>query len=442
MYRVLVPTLFLAACAANNAELTEGSYVAFISDRTSLSLTKGTIDPSDYEGMYEVDCRSFEDGTFASQDDEDSLRLEDWVKICGPEVWPPQYEQWATQAGFFVVEEELEPWRGEALITSEGDLQISFHHRVPGGQDMRFVISVDPDFSPTTCVQDEDGNTERVPMDGDWVGEWSKELQWIAEQDDEVREPYSHLEPYLDDGRLYFLNAFSYQFNPFDTSGSDWDLPEYWIAGAAQSKFVDEVMNHRSARYGEPEIYNNIEANDSTTEASGVSPADLWYCEMEPGDDTSAAPCRNDNYADLEEQDAHVREVAAGIHTELERLFTPDADADPIFSYAPITHTNFWRAPDGRPAGFDGWSELHYNYVVFSGDSDLTEGGRAEGAFSLTFDADISSSRMFVKGSFVIDKIKKDRWKTADLQADKLVENGVELCSAASEADANPAGDE
>ena len=388
MYRALVPTLFLAACAANNAELTEGSYAAFISDRTSLSLTKGTIDPDDYEDSYALDCRSFNNGLFASEADEEALRLEDWVKVCGNDVWPPQYEQWATQAGFYVVQEELEPWRGEALMTSEGDLQISFHHRVPGGSDMRFVISIDPDFAPTTCIQDEDGVTQRVPMDGDWIGEWSKELQKIAELEDEEREPYAHLEPYLDDGRLFFLNAFSYQFNPFDTSGSDWDLPDYWIAGAAQSKFVEEVMYHRSTRYGEPEVYNNIEASD-TTEATGVSQEDLWYCEMASGDDPATAPCQNGNYIDLDSQDTHVREVAAGIHTELERMFTPDPDADPIFSYAPIAHTNYWRAPDGRAAGFDGWSELHYNYVVFSADSDLTEGGSAEGAFSLTFDADI-----------------------------------------------------
>jgi hypothetical protein len=159
---------------------------------------------------------------------------------------------------------------------------------------------------------------------------------------------------------------------------------------------------------------------------------------MPAGADPTEEPCANETYADLAAQQDHAREVAAGIHEELGRMFTPEEDGEPVFDYMPITHSNFWRIPDGRPPGLDGWSELHYNYVVFSADSNLEEGGQAEGAFSLVLDADISSTRLFIKGNFQIDKIKKDRWKTDDLQAEKLIENGATLCQAASEQDADP----
>ncbi|MEQ1504605.1 MAG: hypothetical protein ABMB14_20365 [Myxococcota bacterium] len=427
----------LAACAPNNAELTEGSYIAFLSDGTSLSLAKEKVDPADYATTYNVDCREFE-----TPEDEAALRLPDALKICGPNVWPPDYEQWAVQAGFRVVEEDLDPWRGEALITSEGDLQLSFHHHVPGGADFRIIFTVDPDFGPTTCDLgdgEQTGALPRVPLDGNWVEEWSTELDKIASLDDAARAPYSHMEEFLDGGRLYFLNAFSYQLNPSEPDGRFWDLPETWIAGAAQGKFVEEDVFHRTARFGEPSIYNLIEVGSSSSVGS-VNPADLWYCDLEEGADPLAANCAGGKFATMEELDAHVREVGTGIQDELVQLMSPDKDAEPVFTYAPIEHTNFWRVPDGRPPGLDGWSELHYNYVVFSGDSDLSVGGQAAGAFSLVLDSGNSSTRVFVKGKFSIDKIKKDRWTTDNLSEDKLIENGVELCNAASEEEADPSG--
>jgi hypothetical protein len=77
---------------------------------------------------------------------------------------------------------------------------------------------------------------------------------------------------------------------------------------------------------------------------------------------------------------------------------------------------------------------------VFSGDSDLVAGGQAKGAFSLVLDADQSSTRLFIEGEFEIDKIKNDRWTTANLAHDKLEEAGETLCSAASPEDADPGG--
>ncbi|MEQ1568554.1 MAG: hypothetical protein ABMA64_23150 [Myxococcota bacterium] len=425
----LVPTLLFAiACTPNNATLVSGRYMTFISDGTSLSLAKEAVDPTDYPGYYQVDCREFE-----TQEEEDATRLPDYIPICGANQWPPLYESWGTQAGFHVVTESLDPWRGEAVIMAEGDLNLSFHHRVPGGADMRFVFAIDPDFAPQTCVQNADGTTDRVALDGDWIDNWSSELDWIASDDNKYPEAYAHLEPYLD-GRLYFLNARSYQYNPANTDGPDWDVPPEWTAGSAQGKFVEEDVYHRTSRYGDPQVYNAIELSGSTeTQYIGIDPDDLFYCDMDEGADPTSDAC-------MSSMDEKIRGINSDIHKELQRMMQPDKDADPVFEYAPIAHVNYWRPVDGRPAGFDGWGEIHYSYVVFSPDSDLTVGGHAKGAFSLALGADQSSTRMFVQGEFSVDKIKGDKWTTADLEHDKLEEAGETRCSAASPDDADPSG--
>lgn len=438
MNRTLVPLVLLAACVPNNAELQNASYAAFIAEGSSLSLLKEEVDPSDYENNWNVDCREFEDPA-----DAEALQLDDALKICGENKWPPVYEQWATQAGFRVVTEELDPWRAEALATAEGDIQISFHHTLPGGADMRFVFAVDPDFAPVTCLADENGQVSRQPYDGDWIENWSTELGWLAEQDEDYLKPYSHLEPYLETGRLYFLNARSYQFNPANPNGSDWDIPEIWAAGATQGKFSEENLFHRTARYGEPSVYNALEASEaSETNYYGdfqIDPDDLWYCDFDTdatGPDVELA--EQAFQACMTEEQDNVRSIMSSVRSELELMLTPEGADEPLFTWAPIGHTNSWREPDGLPPGFDGWSELHFNYIVFSGDSVLEPGGRAEGAFSFSYDADQSSTRVFIKGQFVVDKIKQDKWVTADLRRDKLIEKDVELCSAASEEDAAP----
>lgn len=430
MHRALPVLLIAAACTPNNLVVTNGSYVAFIADTTSLSLQKGAVNPQDFPVNYNVDCR----------DGEDEVLLPDFIKICNEEngSWPPKQEIWATQDGFQVVSEPLAPWRGEALITSEGDLQLAFHHRLPGGADTRFIMSIDPDFAPVHCVQTPEGPV-REPLDGDWVEAWSGDLDWVAQNLDNYPGAFDHMEPYLDGGRLYYMNAYSFQYDPRNTEARDWDVPEEWTAGAARGKFSEEDVSHRATRYGEPRIYNALAVSGTTeTQYQGISVDDLFWCDLEEGADPYTDPCGAASFGfdSMTDLDEHVHQVVRDTYEDLDRLFKPVKSEPAVFGYAPLAHVNYWREPDGLPAGFDGWASLEYNYIVFDKDSVLEEGGRAKGAFSLLLDATLSQTRVFVKGEFEVEKIKKDRWVAPDLPELKLAENDVELCNAASEEDA------
>lgn len=226
------------------------------------------------------------------------------------------------------------------------------------------------------------------------------------------------MDPYLDGGTLYFLNAFDYQLNPRAVDDF-WNLPEQWLAGAAQGKVAEELVYHRTGRYAEPFVYNFVEVASTPPQ---ISENELWFCDLPEGEDPTSSQCMQ-NLGD------EIVSTADGVHEELARMFKPDGrDGDAIYHYRPITHLNDWREPDGVPAGLDGWGEMHYNYVVFDKSSNLEVGGSAKGAFSLVLDASESATRLFVKGEFTIDKIKKDRWTTDDLQQVKAEENGAKLC--------------
>ncbi len=416
----IVPVLLLAACAPQNAQLTSGSYVAFLSDGTSLSLVKETVNPDDpsWPASYNMDCREFED-----EADERNFKLDDPIQICGQNNWPPAHEQWADQAGYRVVSEDITPWRGEAVINSEGDLQIGFHHYVRGDKksDMRLIMSVKPAFQPTTCVPRESGGVDIEPMDGDWIANWSDELAALGDLDEAYSGAYAHLEPYLDGGRLFLLNATGYQINPRDVADF-WFLPPQWEAGNAQGKISEELIYHRGPRYAQPFVYNSILDPESDEGFVPINEGDLFFCDLPEGTDPAESDC-------VSELETEVTTVANEIHDELDRMFKPDGkDSEPIFEYRPMTHLNKWRPVDGVPAGFDGWGELHYNYIVFSADSVLEAGGQARGAFSLVLDALDSQTVVFAQGEFVLEAIKKDRWVTEDLQEVKAEENGVELC--------------
>lgn len=441
----LAPSLLLvaAACAPRNAELTEGEYVAFISETTSFSLSTGKISPEDWpeDDRWAVDCRVFEDqnGNGEFKDEEDALRLEgaeDLDDLCrsrknGGGV-KTDNESWLSQSPWHVVREAIDPWRGEAILTGEDDLQVTFHHRLPGGEDFRFAFVVDPAFQPTTCDVDDNGDIVTIPLQGSWLDEWSKDLHALADLD-ELPPEYAVLAPFVDDpdAKLYYLNARGYQIDPGGDGSDVWILPLEWRAGFGAGKFSEEEFHTRAPRWGQQQLYDAIDQDGGTS----FSDDQLYFCPLlEPGDDPETGNCMqlgpNDfmTGAELREalQDTVDNAVSDLSMVGVTTLGPFDDSEDNVPMYAPMIHDNFWRAPDINPAGLDRWQEIHYNYVVLSGN--VEPGGSVKGAFSLLYDSDDSGSRFLVQGQFEVDKIRKDRWTTDNLQVEKHKENGTFSC--------------
>lgn len=421
----LAPSVLLlaAACVPRNAELTEGEYTAFISETTSFSLATGKISPSDWpeEDTWNIDCRLFEDDI-----EEEALKLEDPLDVCrnkkqGGGV-KTDNENWLSQSPWHVVHEELEPWRGEAVITGEEDFQVTFHHTLPGGEDFRFAFVLDPQFQPTDCDVDGNGDIVTVDLDGNWVEEWTKDLHALAELD-EIPPEYAILEDFVDDpnAKLFYLNARGYQINPEGDGTEFWILPLEWRAGFGAGKFSEEEFHTRAPRWGEQDLYDAADADGF----AAFTDDQLYFCpNMEPDSDPSANACMIAQREELEGVVANA--VSDFAKVGVTSLGPYDESEDNVVEYGPMLHDNFWRLPDINPAGLDAWQEVHYNYVVLSGD--VEPGGSVKGAFSLLYDGDDSGSRFFVRGKFTVDKIKKDRWVTDNLQVTKHKENGTFSC--------------
>ncbi|MCB9680704.1 MAG: hypothetical protein H6733_04460 [Alphaproteobacteria bacterium] len=399
MHRAVPPfllALLAAGCTPQNVEVTAGDYTAFLAATNSLTVAREAVNFDEFADYYTVDCREFE--TARNRAENEALRLPDHLKICENADWPPLHEAWIEQNGYHVVSDPLEPWRGEAVVTSEGDVQLTFHQRLPGGDDFRFAVVIDPNFAPRTCVQKEDGTgVEFQPVDGDWLEHWSEGLPAGT--------------------RRYFINSGAYQFNPTDTDGQRWFLPLEWQAAFAQGQFADDTMRARPTRYAKPEAY--IRNESAFDENGAVTDEDLLWCEFDLGDDAVESIC-------MENRINQATDISDEVASEMALVGVTAPNGLP--SPAPIVEDNRWRVPDGKFAGFDGWTGLNYSWIEFDPGFDLAVGGSATGTFNLFFDGTDSQSRFYVRGTFNVKKFKKDLWTTDFLPPIKLAENNTNLC--------------
>jgi hypothetical protein len=417
MTRAVLVLPLLAACAPQNVSLESGDFTAYLSDVASITVRKGKIELNDFERHTAVDCRNFEAARNEAQNEElrlggeddgfDRLQICDGDRGVDPGAWPPIQEEWLDFDGFHVVGEDLDVWRGEGIINSEGDVQIGFHHLMPGGVDLRFAFVVDPAFQPKQCVQTENGEgVELVDIDGNWIEQWSEDTE---EEGD----------------TLVYLNAGSYQFNPIaveDYNPNDantnldlWFIPEEWQAGYAEAHLGDDRFIMRTTRYAAPKSYLSFETADSgASGAAQVTVRDLYF------EDYCGSDCADNARAD-----------ANDVMTELTLAGLPEREDLP--THKPQVHANNWREFDGQPGGLDGWSELNYNWVRFDAGSSFEKGGEASGEFSLVMDATESASRLFLRGRFEVKRWKKDVWTTAYLPPIKFEEYGTSLCGTAPE---------
>lgn len=427
---LLASALLAPACAPQSAQLVEGDFTGFLSVSDSLTAFKGNIPVGeDAEGTWEryhtVDCRDFE--TAETPAENEQLRLPGRLQICrgddgvGNADWPPRHETWLDGRGFHVFGETLDPWRGEAILTSEGDLQIGFHHRLPGGVDFRFIFVVNPNFQPRACVQREDGEgTELIDVDGDWVGNWSRGLNG---------------------GQRFYLNGASFMWDPIqakeNTSGQNpvqWFLPNWWLAGYGGGRIGDDDLRIRSARYARPELYLAAE-EDELTGGPAVTFNDLLFCDVPDLPDCDANPSACE--ALLAGAEACTGQVNAAssiterIRSEYQLVRVPDAEGLPVFE--PQVEDNRWRPFAPRDASsLSRWVEIHYNYVDFDEDiRGLEPGDSVSGTFHLILDALDSGNVMMVRGRFDVPRVRRDRWTTDYLPPILVERNETELCDGA-----------
>ena len=371
--------LGLAACSPQTASIEDGDgeYIAYLASSTSQTLFEDTIDFDVAETAFNIDCRELDD---------ESDRLSSPLDICGRR-WDRAHESWIGNDAYRVVGGALTPWRGEAIITSEGDVQIGFHQRLPGGQDFRFSFVIDPNFQPQRCSENSDGETVAVDIDGDWVEEWSKDEE---------------------NGIVYYLTSGAFQFNPGETEDI-WSLPQEWRSGSATGHFGAEDLSVRRPYYAVPAAYAGI-ANETGV---AIPESALFFSGMEEGDD----PTTDGGHQGV------IRTVEDIVEETNDEFLDIQA---PILSRV---HTNEWRMPDGSAAGLDSWVGLHYSWIHFDEGTVFEQGGSFSGEFQLLFDATESQTRVVANGRFTVNNLKKDRWVTDDVTAAKLEESGTVLCT-------------
>lgn len=273
-----------------------------------------------------------------------------------------QYHTFMQTDGFYLLNQEINPWRTEAFLNGEGHLQLTVHHDLPDNEDFRFTFAIDPDFQPLNCGSTLEGESIVEYVDGsDWLTKWSEDE---------------------DGSTIYYLNAGAFQINPRD-SEDYWYLTADWSAGFGHAKFSNEEFASLPTAFGNYDnglddfmFVDNREAPDydayveSTTALSAVS-TDTWATEM------SVA-----NGASLGET--------------------------PYFEHK--VEDNTWRPFDSSNSGVDGWAELHSSWVRIKDPSQIKEGGKVEGDFQIYYLGAESNSRLLVKGEFVITELPIDEW--------------------------------
>ncbi len=362
----LLPLALLIGCAPQHAEIA-GTYTAWLAAGSS-----GTVDEAklDLEGAGQLNCSGTDVKGFDAYD------------AAGCEGFAPQWFTWLDDDGYYVLNGDLDTWRSEAIITSERDLQLTFHVDLGDGQDFRAAWVIDPDFQPTRCTQDDSGTTVLELWDGeDWVDQWAGDEDGAA---------------------LYYLNAGSYQLNPYD-SEDYWVLPQEWLAGFGKAKFAAEEFNSHPTDFG---MY---EAGSTTS----------FYVELEP---------ETTDYSDYDELLAQVQASAAEWQAE---MAGDDALAygygDPVFELK--VEDNSWRPVDQSSAGLDSWVQVESSWVEFDQDPDQIQAGDpASGSFQILFDGSESGSHVLISGTFDIPEVFEDRWGYTDLMEEKMEENETPIC--------------
>lgn len=459
--RLSLPFLFavglLAGCTPQDADVT-GSYVAFFAAASSqniLELGYNGVDLTDPEvldkrGFTPIDCR------FGGEDNViDRLANADYTKCTvdgtaeGAPILP-KWQTWLMDYSYFKKEEALDPYRVEVVMTSEHDLQMTVH--VDGGKlgDFRFGWVIDPVFQPEVCVDTPDG-PQLAPVDGDWVSNWS------------ATDPNG--------GSLFFLNAGAYQVNP-SNSADYWSLPQDWLAGYSFGQYGSEAFYGHASDYTETILvvdgyaYDGTERHDFDPNFALDADGDgvLWETqELTEPIYYPAYPYYLTNYG-LELPELGVNPDSNqgrypsydDFYAAYSAKFDPTSPNFEVTDFATLGQSEFplqmrlednaWRIADEAEAelesssnyayGMENWVSVSSSWVHFDltpAEMQALNAGSLDkpltGTFQVALDTAASATKVYVSGSFSIDKIRKDVWGyERTLDEEKRDENNTPVC--------------
>jgi hypothetical protein len=401
---MLTVLALLVGCNPQDAEVS-GTYVAYLANEGSenvIRLERFGVPVSEQAAdlsLTPVDCRDLDylredaetteeaDAAVAAERlpgvdyDAECLDAEGNRKEPSYFTWLNQYSYWKSESAFGP-DAALEPWRSEAVLTTEGDLQLTVHMKIPGMGDMRFGWVIDPSFAPMECT-DVDGASAEVPVDGDWLAGWSEG----------------------EEGTLWFINGGSYQINPSD-NGEAWYLPPEWQAAYSFARFVDEPFYSHATDYadieGQPLWVNSYTDGVFEAPRGGAGGYAAWR------DSITEAMSAVTDFTDVGKSD-----------------FAPTFKID----------DNSWREVDdaerAEAAGFDGWLGVSPGWVRIDNPEAIVAGTDTPvtGEFQIYLEGVAAASKLMVKGEFKINNIREDVWGyDPGMEELKWKENGTVGC--------------
>jgi hypothetical protein len=345
-----------------------------------------------------------------------------------------RYSTFMTEKAFYLHQGQLDgSYRQEAILTAEGDLQLTVHVDTQFG-DMRFGWVIDPDFAPTECVEVDGKAVERSLFDdGNWIDGWSKD------------------DP--DGMTVYHLNAGSVQANP-NKVDDYWYFHRSWSAGAGFSRFGDEDAYMFSSDYIDYAVDSSgnysvspmwVGRDDAGKVVSGYGNYGTeQYTELNCGDGDSCSSFKDydDFYESMVDNFNNGGEDKQGnqvipVDRELEALAGLSYDE---FPFHVRMEDNSWRTTvEGEgtdAAGFDGWTSANPNWVRFDWSREelaaITTGNLSKplkGEFQLyMYSSDNTGSVWFYQGEFEITHVGEDVWGYEQLEDITREKNDTPEC--------------
>jgi|GEM_PF-1449543 len=338
--------------------------------------------------------------------------------------------RWVLDDGYYGLTGDLDAWRSEALINSEGDLQLTIHVDLGDDQDFRYVWSIDPDFAPDDCLENEEGELYRAFSDGSsWVQEWSED----------------------EDGNLiYYLNAGSYQVDPTDSEVS-WYISDDMVSGYSHAKFAAEEFSSHPGEYGHYDLDGSplpwgTDAISGASLAGGFLGVDVsghagnignagssdyvdWYEQYMANFETLCATVKGAKCENFDGSDKLSWEEEMVVTLGAVKDANRDGElneGDARFEHK--IEANTWRPIDNTISGIDGWMEVHSSWVRLKTGQTVAPGEKVAGDFQIFFEGSEAGSRLLVRGSFEITELDMDKWGYDVLEDVKREENGTPYC--------------